>query len=154
MGSRVPFAGPPHSIRHSGPSEDLSQNIASLETVRRRGRWKALESVQRYTKTFALVRFWSRTPSVTRDRATRAAGDLRQAMLLAIEASDRSDPLRLALQRALRHQRCTDQDADAIYTGKLKPRPVATRAPRSRSSSRTASSSDDLEMSDAEWASD
>jgi hypothetical protein len=150
----VPFAGPPHSIRHSGPSEDLSRNIASLETVRRRGRWKAVESVQRYTKTFALVRFWSRTPSITRDRATRAAGDLRHALLVAIDASDPADPLRLALRRALAHPRCTDQDADATYTGKFTPRPATTRAPRSRSSSRSASSSDDLDMSDAHWASD
>ena len=42
----VPFAGPRHSIRHSGPSEDLSRNIASLETVLRRGRWKALRRVR------------------------------------------------------------------------------------------------------------
>eukprot|EP00972_Heterocapsa_arctica_P110581 16282724-Heterocapsa_arctica.AAC.1 len=51
------FAGPPHAIRHSGPSEDLARQRCSLEEVRRRGRWKGMDSVQRYTKTFALTRF-------------------------------------------------------------------------------------------------
>ena len=32
------FAGPPHSIRHSGPSEDLARGRSTLELVRRRGR--------------------------------------------------------------------------------------------------------------------
>lgn len=148
----VPFAGPPHSIRHSGPSEDLARNIASLETVRRRGRWKALESVQRYTKTFALVRFWARTPSVTRERATRAARDLRKALVLAIDAGTHPDPLQLALRRILTHPRCADQEADAVYTSKS--RPASARSRSSRSPTRSASSSDELDFSDAHWASD
>jgi hypothetical protein len=43
----IEFAGPPHNLRHSGPSNDLQKELTTLELVRRRGRWKVMESVQR-----------------------------------------------------------------------------------------------------------
>ena len=43
-------AGPPHSARHSGPSRDLTTGYRSLESILKRGRWKALSSVSRYAK--------------------------------------------------------------------------------------------------------
>ena len=50
------WVGPPHDLRHSGAARDVEGKHRSLEQVRRRGRWKTLESVQRYTKTWMLVR--------------------------------------------------------------------------------------------------
>ena len=47
-------AGPPHSLRHSGAAEFVGRG-GSLEACRRRGRWQALSSVQRYTKMQVLV---------------------------------------------------------------------------------------------------
>ena len=50
------WIGPPHDLRHSGAARDIEQAVRSLEQVRRRGRWVTLESVQRYTKTWLLVK--------------------------------------------------------------------------------------------------
>jgi hypothetical protein len=50
------WIGPPHDLRHGGASRDVEEKSRTLEEVRRRGRWKSLESVQRYTKTWLLVR--------------------------------------------------------------------------------------------------
>lgn len=47
--------GPAHSVRHSGPALQAMQGRRSLEEIRRRGRWKSLNSVQRYTKAHKLV---------------------------------------------------------------------------------------------------
>ena len=80
----LPFAGPPHSLRHSGPSEDLAQKRSTLENVRRRGRWKTLDSVQRYTKTFALTRFRARIPEETHQKAQKVSRDLRAALVAAL----------------------------------------------------------------------
>jgi hypothetical protein len=80
------FAGPPHAIRHSGPSEDLARQRCSLEEVRRRGRWKGMDSVQRYTKTFALTRFRAKVPEETRARAAVVEADLRRALLKALSS--------------------------------------------------------------------
>jgi len=76
------FLGPPHDLRHSGAARDLEQGTRSLEQIRRRGRWRAMDSVQRYTKTFLLVRQRARLPSPVAKRgrellATR--GDRRLA---------------------------------------------------------------------------
>ena len=48
-------AGPPHRLRHSGAAEFVSRG-GSLEMARRRGRWAALSSVQRYTKVHHLTK--------------------------------------------------------------------------------------------------
>lgn len=71
-------APPPDSLRHTGPSEDLARRRASLEGIRRRGRWRSMDSVQRYTKTFALTKFKARMPAWSFDEAI--AGDLRRAV--------------------------------------------------------------------------
>ncbi|CAK0879893.1 unnamed protein product, partial [Prorocentrum cordatum] len=76
----MPWAPPPHGLRHSGPSEDVARGRASLEQVRRRGRWKALFSVQRCSKTFALAQFRATMPQKV------LAGHLAAEMLRAIES--------------------------------------------------------------------
>lgn len=40
----------PHAMRHARPSYLVSSGKASLEQIRRRGRWRQLKSVQRYAK--------------------------------------------------------------------------------------------------------
>ena len=52
----LPFR-PPHALRHTAAAEAIFQKRLSLEQVRRRGRWKALSSVQRYTKTHDIVNY-------------------------------------------------------------------------------------------------
>ena len=64
---RILHTGPVHSLRHSGPSNDIAHERLSLEGVRRRGRWAILASVQRYSKTFALVRYRVNTPTALFD---------------------------------------------------------------------------------------
>ena len=65
------WLGPPHHLRHAGASRDAESNKRSLELIRRRGRWKSSESVQRYTKSWLLIRERARlTPDqLTRGRA-------------------------------------------------------------------------------------
>lgn len=47
--------GPLHTLRHSKPSRGVSLRIRTLEEVRRRDRWNQLKSVQRYSRTQALM---------------------------------------------------------------------------------------------------
>ena len=51
-----------HSLRHAGAARDVEMATRSLEAVRRRGRWRAADSVARYTKTWLLVAARSQTP--------------------------------------------------------------------------------------------
>ena len=51
--------GPPHNLRHSGAAHFVEQG-GDIELCRRRGRWLAASSVQRYTKTHWLVRHRAR----------------------------------------------------------------------------------------------
>lgn len=76
----IGHAPPPHSLRHTGPSEDLARRRASLEGVRRRGRWRSMDSVLRYTKTFALTKFKARMPEWSWRAAEAIAGDLRRSV--------------------------------------------------------------------------
>jgi hypothetical protein len=62
---------PPHTLRHSRPAHLIWTGEASLEEVRRRGRWRQLKSVQRYTKTGQLLMFESMMPKEV-DQAGRA----------------------------------------------------------------------------------
>ena len=50
------WIGPEHGLRHAGAARDVEQGTRTLEQVRRRGRWRALDSVQRYTKTWLLIK--------------------------------------------------------------------------------------------------
>ena len=61
-------AGPPHSARHSGPSRDLTTGYRSLESILKRGRWKALSSVHRYAKPHA---YYACVARVGPEEATR-----------------------------------------------------------------------------------
>ena len=54
--------GPPHSLRHTGPSFDLFSNYRSLDQLRTRGRWRAKTSVLRYAKTHVYVDSECRVP--------------------------------------------------------------------------------------------
>ena len=49
------YPGPPHSLRHSGPSFDAATGYRNLDAVRTRGRWRAKTSVLRYQKAHVLV---------------------------------------------------------------------------------------------------
>ena len=64
------FLGPPHDLRHSGAARDVEKQTRTLEEVRRRGRWRAMDSVQRYTKTYLLVRQRARIPDEVMARGT------------------------------------------------------------------------------------
>jgi hypothetical protein len=44
-----------HELRHTGASEDIARGRRDREGVRRRGRWKAVSSCDRYTKSHLLV---------------------------------------------------------------------------------------------------
>ncbi len=56
---------PPHACRHTGASRDLATVYRTFEQVKRRGRWKADDSVQRYAKTHAwLVTTQGQSPEV------------------------------------------------------------------------------------------
>ena len=53
---KLSWIGPEHGLRHAGAARDIELSVRTLEQVRRRGRWKSLESVQRYTKTWLLIK--------------------------------------------------------------------------------------------------
>ena len=61
-------AGPPHTLRHTGASRDLATQYRSFEQVKRRGRWKADESVQRYARPHAWFRACAGQPVAVRDK--------------------------------------------------------------------------------------
>jgi hypothetical protein len=44
------LAGPPHTARHTGASRDLAEHRRSFSQVKRRGRWKTDEAIQRYAR--------------------------------------------------------------------------------------------------------
>ena len=44
-----------HTLRHTGPANAILKDTKSLESVRRRGRWASLKSVERYSKTAHVV---------------------------------------------------------------------------------------------------
>ncbi len=56
------ICGPPHSLRHSGPAADAASHRRTLEEIRRRGRWVAISSVQRYSKDWLIPRHMSFLP--------------------------------------------------------------------------------------------
>ena len=64
------FSGPLHALRHTGPSNDIAHDRLDLEGVRRRGRWLSIASVQRYSETFALVRYRSKMGEKNWERRT------------------------------------------------------------------------------------
>ena len=75
-------AGPPHALRHTGPSYDLLEGYRTIDQVRVRGRWRAKTSVLRYGKTHILLAAESLLPP-----NVRALGDRRLGALGARPAS-------------------------------------------------------------------
>ena len=74
--------GPPHSVRHSGPSRDSATGYRSIWQIQRRGRWQSEKSVMRYAKTWAWTTTKSRTPAAVLDRGSQLLKErgLRQPM--------------------------------------------------------------------------
>ena len=79
------FMGPPHIIRHTGPSHDVGGMIRTLEQARRRGRWSQIKSVERYTKSQDLVVHDSLLPQVLREKAEEEAAGMPQTFFAAVE---------------------------------------------------------------------
>ena len=78
--------GPLHTLRHAGPSEDIARDRIGLEGARRRGRWKSMDSVQRYSKTFAVTKYRARMPEHLILQGHRAGLDLRAHILKALSS--------------------------------------------------------------------
>ena len=137
----IGFTGPPHTIRHSGPSEDLSRQRSTLEIVRRRGRWKSLDSVQRYTKTFALTKYRCRMPPPLLAQGKIIGDHLRDAVSQALQRGKRKatghDAIASGfLLQALRQARAKDVAAD-VEISSLKS-DQKRRAARTRNSTHDA----------------
>ena len=58
------------TTRHTGASVDLARNYRSLDQVKRRGRWSAGKSVERYAKTGAWIAAEAAQPGWVRDRGS------------------------------------------------------------------------------------
>lgn len=113
----MPHARPPHALRHTGPSEDLARSRSSLEAVRRRGRWRSMDSVQRYTKTFALTKFRARMPPALYERGLQIARRLRDAVADALKAAPAmAHPLHAYLTKALQRHACKEFWSEASPT--------------------------------------
>ena len=66
----------PHSCRHGGATRLFQQNPLALETIKRRGRWKSLESAKRYIQQGVML-----LTTVTVPRAVAQLGKLFAASL-------------------------------------------------------------------------
>ena len=60
-------AGPAHTLRHVGPSEDALEGYRTLEQIGPRGRWRGKTSVLRYAKTHMLLAAKARVPVRVRE---------------------------------------------------------------------------------------
>ena len=89
------WLGPAHSVRHSGPALQAYLNQRSLESIRRRGRWTSLGSVQRYTKTHKLVEARSRLSHDQRAEGDSFFKNPVQALLTASRQAPNSKEKRL-----------------------------------------------------------
>ncbi|CAK0837144.1 unnamed protein product [Prorocentrum cordatum] len=77
--NKLEFAGPMHTLRHSGPSEDVPMKRRSLTDAQRRGRWSQAKAVQRYAKPRALIAHQSQVPEDARRK-----GEQYQCNVLAV----------------------------------------------------------------------
>ena len=144
----MPWAPPPHGLRHSGPSEDVARGRASLEQVRRRGRWKALSSVQRYSKTFALTQFRARMPQKVLEVGARATGDLAAEILRAISSrtnySKAQKQLVDGIKQNLKAKKAKDVAAELLMLGPPKPKQKPTNKQKATKGEASSPDSDDL----------
>jgi hypothetical protein len=60
------YVGPPHSVRHSGPSRDHFLGLRGLDEIMKRGRWRGPASVLRYSKSHVYVSQLARQPGELR----------------------------------------------------------------------------------------
>ena len=98
----MPWFPPPHSLRHSGPSEDATTGRRSMEDIRRRGRWLQAKSVQRYAKPHALIVHRARVP---KEIMARGAHLEKHFETMLADTVDTDDPWRPALDSARRIRR-------------------------------------------------
>ena len=97
---KLDFVGPMHTLRHSGPSEDVLSKKRSLTDVQRRGRWSQSKSVQRYAKPHALVVHQAKVPESVRLRGEAYARNF-GAVLRRIPPGHRWSP---AVRRCLQSE--------------------------------------------------
>jgi len=64
IGVRYPVL--PYQLRHTGASTDFATGDRNLESIRRRGRWRAEQSVRRYEKGSQLTRLLRDLPAPAR----------------------------------------------------------------------------------------
>ena len=74
----------PHTMRHSGPSNDLYHGRRSLQAVAKRGRWANIKSVQRYSKSGRLLKVWRSVSAQRRLEWSRAAPGTGPALVAAL----------------------------------------------------------------------
>ena len=138
----ISYAGAPHVLRHSGPSEDIARGRTSLEGVRRRGRWKAMTSVQRYSKTLALTKFRSRMPLKLLQHGEQAVQDLRSVLLNALGSpSSGNSILNNAFIGALTGARVRDAPHDDAHQERASRSTLSSTPTTSRSSKASTSAS-------------
>ena len=65
---QLTYVGPPHSVRHSGPSRDHFLGVRNLDEIMKRGRWRGPASVQRYSKSHVYVQQMARQPRYIQER--------------------------------------------------------------------------------------
>ena len=63
----------PHVVRHAGPSRDRLDRSRTLQEIQRRGRWRCVQSMNRYEKEGKALRSWSKLTQADRELYTRAA---------------------------------------------------------------------------------
>ena len=83
----LPWMPPPHSLRHTGPSEDATSGRRTLEDIRRRGRWTQPKSVQRYSKPHALIVHKARLPAAIMQKGRELEETFDKAVLEHIDAT-------------------------------------------------------------------
>ena len=90
--------GPPHRLRHTGAGEFVARG-GSLEQCRRRGRWAALSSVQRYTKSHFVVRARAALPAAQRIRGERFWASIALSLRSVLPAASKGEPPLLTWMR-------------------------------------------------------
>lgn len=61
--------GPPHSLRHLGPSYDCYIKYRTLREIQARGRWRHAQSVERYRKAYMYIKAIGRVPDHVKAKA-------------------------------------------------------------------------------------
>ena len=74
----------PHSIRHSGPSNDRLRQKRSLASIKKRGRWGSDKSVTRYEKHARLLLQLMKTPAIIQSKAKKTTSSFPNDLLAAV----------------------------------------------------------------------